>query len=200
MKSTFFGRRATKYDSGLEGYLSQPFYKLVLSSFQNRDSTAVLDVGCGTGALLQLIDKHNNITGYGIDAERNMVSVARKKLPHMKFVKARCEDMPFSAESFDAITVCMAFHHFSNRKGFAKEAARVLRKGGLLYIAELNLPELVRTPLNLLFKTLGVNGKFFSAQEISSFFSRYGFSLRSVDSDRYAQVVVLCKNNSRNPR
>ena len=65
-----------------------------------------------------------------------MITVAKSKYPKMDFQLSRCEDMPFESQSFDILIACMAYHHFSDKEGFAKEAARVLKPNGVLYIAD----------------------------------------------------------------
>ncbi|HBK41695.1 class I SAM-dependent methyltransferase [Proteiniphilum sp. UBA1028] len=38
-----------------------------------------------------------------------------------------CEETPFLDQTFDTITVCSAYHHFPDAKGFAREAYRLLK-------------------------------------------------------------------------
>lgn len=46
------------------------------------------------------------------------------------------EAIPFAGETFDAVTCRIAAHHFDDPMRFAQEAARVLKTGGLLGIAD----------------------------------------------------------------
>ena len=52
-KDFSFKKRAASYDEGIEGRMSQKFYNLVLQSVDLYEGCCVLDVGCGTGALLK---------------------------------------------------------------------------------------------------------------------------------------------------
>jgi len=192
-KDFSFRKRAASYDEGFEGRMSQKFYNLVLQSVELNDGCFVLDVGCGTGALLKRMAAQNQIISFGIDAEAKMVEVAQKNCPEIDIRQSRSENMPFDDQTFDVVTVCMAYHHFADKEGFALEAARVLRPGGALYIADPRFPAPVRSILNGVFRLIKIAGEFLNPNEIEKRFTAYGFVLESVSVDGYAQVVKLRK-------
>lgn len=185
-----FDKRASKYD-GVEGRLSRRFYRLLLSQVKPFPGAAVLDVGCGTGTMLRKIADTCTINGYGIDMEESMIAEARKKCPEMTIQVSKCESTPFDDQSFDAITACMAYHHFSDPKGFAREASRILKLGGYLYIADPRLPAIIRKPLNGVFKLFRVAAYVGTPKEIEDSFREYGFISDGFVVDGYAQVVKL---------
>jgi len=125
-----FDKAAARYDEGLEGKFSRKFYNLVLCEIDVASGASVLDAGCGTGALLNKIAGICEINACGIDIEENMIAVAKNKHPDMNFQLSPCEDIPFEDQTFDIVIACMAYHHFADKKGFAKEAARILKPGG----------------------------------------------------------------------
>jgi len=189
-KDLRFDKRAAKYD-GFEGRVSRRFYGLLLEQVKLFPDITVLDVGCGTGLFLRKMADICPINGYGIDMSENMAVEARKKCPEMHIKVSRCESTPFEDQAFDVITTCMAYHHFADQKGFAKEAARILKPGGRLYIADPRFSALVRKPLNGAFNLLRIAGYIGTAQEIADNFSEYGFESDSFAFDGYAQVVTL---------
>lgn len=188
-----FSKRATTYDEGYAGRFSERFYNLLQKEVKLDDMMRILDVGCGTGFLLKRLCKERNIAAFGIDAEQNMIEFARNQYKNYSFFQARCEQIPFEDSYFDVLTTCMAYHHFSDKDGFAKEASRVLIPGGILYIADPKFPFLVRKMINGLARLFRVAGEFLTAQEIADRFTRYGFVCSGVAYDRYAQVVKLTK-------
>lgn len=188
-----FSERAEKYDDGFEGKFSQKFYNALLSQINLKSSKKVLDVGCGTGYLLRKLDDSYRIDGYGIDVEGSMVQVAKRQCPKMKIQQSTCEETPFDDNTFDLVIACMAYHHFSDKKGFANEAARILKTGGSLYIADPYFPFIIRKAINTLLRLLRIKGQFFTAQEIANQFKEYGFELSSSLRKGYVQVVELKK-------
>jgi Methylase involved in ubiquinone/menaquinone biosynthesis len=188
-----FDKRAASYDDGFEGKFSQRFYRLLLSSIDLKPSYTVLDVGCGTGYLLRKMSEQQMIIGYGIDIEANMIDKAKRTCPEMDIQTSPSEKTPFGNNTFDVMTACMAYHHFSDKEGFIKEAARILRTGGCLYIADPFFPFPVRKAINGVLKLFKVAGKFFTAKEMAADFSRFGFDFDCVIQKGIVQVVKLVK-------
>ena len=192
-KDIDFSKRAASYDGGAMGKASQRFYNLLVREVALKPGAVVLDVGCGTGTILKRLADKSNITGYGIDMAENMIAEAKKKCPQMNFTLASCDKMPFGDKTFDVVTACMAYHHFNNQEGFAKEAARVLKPGGVLYIADPRFPWIFRKTLNGFFRLIRTAGAFHKPQEIEARFAQYGFTGIGTAVHGYAQVVKLRK-------
>jgi len=190
VKDIRFGKRASKYDS-FEGKMSHRFYRLLLEQVKLFPGASVLDVGCGTGTVLRKMADACDIDGYGIDMAEKMIDEAKCKCPDMNILISRCEATPFENQTFDIITVCMAYHHFSDRIGFAKEAARIIKPGGCVYIADPRFPFVVRKTMNGIFRLFNVAGHFNTPQELYEHFSEYGFAPDGFAFDGYAQVVKL---------
>ena len=108
---------------------------------------------------------------------------------------ANCTETPFENGKFDIVTACMAYHHFPNKKGFAREVARIIKNGGRLYIADPRFPMIIRRPLNFALRVLKIAGFFGTAEEIGNNFAEYGFSLIKVSVDKYAQCITLEKTS-----
>ena len=186
-----FDKRAEKYDDSYEGKLSEKFYDLVTGNVQLTDGMAVLEMGCGTGTILYRLSQKCSINGHGIDVEEKMLEQARKKCPYMEILNCACDATPFEDGSFDVIVACMAYHHFPDKDGFSKECARLLKKGGRLYIADPKLPLPIRHALNTALEIHKINGKVYTADEMTANFTGYGFSRVFDKSDAYAQILCL---------
>jgi len=188
-----FDKRASLYDERFEGKLSDRFYRLLLGQVELRQGETILDVGCGTGTILKNLNKLCEFDGYGIDVEENMILEAQNKCPEMNIFVSDGAKTPFEDSKFDIITSCMAYHHFADKKGFAKEASRILKPGGHLYITDPRFPWIVRKPLNLALQLHKIAGYFGTSKEIRKEFSEYGFELIDCNSDMYAQCIKLQK-------
>lgn len=111
---------------------------------QLQPGEAVLDVGCGTGALAMVACKRVGTTGRvcGIDPGPRQIARARSKaerasLP-IDFQVGMIEQLAFPDQSFDVVLSTLMMHHLPDdlkRQGLA-EIARVLKPGGRLVIVD----------------------------------------------------------------
>lgn len=135
-----FTKAADVYDSGHAGVyeMCKDDYPPVLEELQKYTFQELLDVGCGTGPLIELLLKEFPDRNYtGIDLTPRMIEVAQeKKLAHTKFLVGDSEHLPFADDTFDAIICTNSFHHYPNPQAFMKEAARVLQDGGKLVLRD----------------------------------------------------------------
>jgi len=93
-------------------------------------ASQVLEVGCGTGFWLSAFSAGNEV--YGLDASPVMLARARQR--HDAVVCGTADQLPFPSGVFDLVYCVNAFHHFSDKPIFIREARRVLRSGGVLAV------------------------------------------------------------------
>lgn len=101
----------------------------------------VLDLGTGTGRMLAVLAGRCD-SAIGIDANPDMLAIARQTLdrPDYRHIQARQADiraLPFAANAFDLITAHQVLHYLDDPDRVVREAARVLRPGGRIVIADL---------------------------------------------------------------
>jgi ubiquinone/menaquinone biosynthesis C-methylase UbiE len=185
-----YDKKAKKYDNTLDGRFTEKFKKLLLENMAIQDRASVLDVGCGNGSLLSRITK--NIQGFGIDVSTEMVSHAQATCPNYVFVASDSENIPFGENSMDVIIACAAYHHFPRVDLFSHEAKRVLKPGGIIYIAEIYLPGILRQIANI-FLPLSKDGdvKFYSPREIMNTFENAGFTVSGIVKKGHIQIINL---------
>lgn len=98
----------------------------------------VLDIGCGTGRLVEYISTivRNNGRIYGIDPAEYRIQIAQQKTKdknpaNISFTVGKGEDLSgFTDNSFDAVTLNMVFHWITDKKLALREIHRVLKPGG----------------------------------------------------------------------
>jgi ArsR family transcriptional regulator len=100
----------------------------------------LLDIGTGTGRIVELFGERG-VNAVGIDLSREMLSVARANLarPNLRNCYVRQGDMyrlPWPGPSFDAVTIHQVLHFADDPGRVIGEAARVLRPGGRIVIAD----------------------------------------------------------------
>ncbi|NQV47111.1 MAG: metalloregulator ArsR/SmtB family transcription factor [Rhodospirillaceae bacterium] len=107
---------------------------------EERDIGDLLDIGTGTARMLELFGPRIR-RGEGIDLSHDMLAVARANLDsagitHCSVRQADMYQMPFQAETFDAVTIHQVLH-FLDRPGQAiAEAAKVLKPGGRMLVVD----------------------------------------------------------------
>ncbi len=135
----FFNLWAKIYDKDPISRWLFHLQKKVLRQIPFSSKSRILDVGCATGNVLRILSEAGTKILAGIDISPEMIKRAEKKLgSKAKLIVASVEDIPFPSNYFDFVINTEAFHHFSNPKKAVKEMTRVLKKGGLLYISDVN--------------------------------------------------------------
>ena len=133
-----FTKAAKVYESGHAGIyeMCKDDYPQMFAELEREPFSDVLDVGCGTGAVIELLHgKHPGARYVGLDLTPDMIAVAKAKgLDGCEFVVGDAEDLPFAANSFDAVLTSNSFHHYPNPERFFAGVHRVLRPGGTLLI------------------------------------------------------------------
>jgi ubiquinone/menaquinone biosynthesis C-methylase UbiE len=96
-------------------------------------SGRLLDIGCGTGFVISLLDDVFDEI-HGIDPTRAMLNRVDTSVGNITLHEGVAEDLPFEDASFDLVTAYSVLHHLADHRPALAEAARVLRPGGVLYV------------------------------------------------------------------
>jgi len=138
----YFSRNASEWDELRRLHVSDADVEAALLRILGPDNVdALLDLGTGTGWILQLLEQSYR-RAVGIDASRDMLAVARANLDKAGIVKASVRhgdifNLPLEAGDFDLITIHQVLHFLDEPERAIAEAARVLRPGGRLAIVDL---------------------------------------------------------------
>ncbi len=106
------------------------------------DGGKVLDVGCGTGQFIEILDDSlksiDSVTG--VDVAEEFLSEAREKFRDSRysFLLADSARLPFEDGSFDMAVISKALHHVEDPAATLGEMKRVLKTGGYLLINEMH--------------------------------------------------------------
>jgi len=94
----------------------------------------VLEIGSGPGHVADmLVQAGASVTG--VDFSADMVDVAQSSFPGITFQQADAEELPFEAESFDAVVANFVVHHLARPETVFREINRVLKPGGRFVFA-----------------------------------------------------------------
>jgi SAM-dependent methyltransferase len=126
-----FGLRAASYDE-----LRPPIPGLEEALVREGDLSGrrVLDVGSGTGRLAAGLAERHAARVWGIDAEPEMVRVAKARGSRARFRVAPAESLPFKDGWFERATMVLAAHLVDRPRAF-RELHRILAARGLATVA-----------------------------------------------------------------
>ena len=99
----------------------------------------VLDVGCGTGRVSQLVAKRGASRVIGVDFSVNMLRSARIQVHSYSTVTLAAAEaiaLPFAEETFDVVTCSLMMGHLEKIEPAIAELARVARRGGSLLVSD----------------------------------------------------------------
>lgn len=99
----------------------------------------VLDVGCGTGRLVNYLNKER-IFAYGCDISNEAVKKAIVLNSKRSIYLASADKLPFKNGSFDLVTSISTIEHLDKKsvKKFIEEAGRVLKTKGFIFLVTPN--------------------------------------------------------------
>ena len=108
-----------------------------------QDNFKVLDLGCGNGRLLKVLQESGKKFDYlGIDFADNLITEAKKQWPDFNFQVGEMENLKLAPESFEMIFLIASFHHLQNRKDRIKVLNNIyqaLKPEGLLFMTNWDL-------------------------------------------------------------
>lgn len=133
----------------------------------------LLDLGTGTGRILAVLGGRCE-RAVGVDMNAEMLAVARQNIdrPDFRHIQVRQADirsLPFPAGAFDLITAHQVLHYLDDPARVVREAARVLKPGGRLVIADLLPHQMEQLATEQAHRRLG-----FDSAEVHGWFASAG--------------------------
>ncbi len=172
----YFRRNAARWDEIRALYVAEETVERVLMDMLTGTRVVdLLDVGTGTGRILELLAPQAE-HAIGLDQSREMLSVARAKLDRagLRNCELRQGDMyqlPLPPHSVDAVTFHQVLHFGETPAAAIAEAARVLKPGGKLLVADFAAHELETLRDSHAHRWLG-----FRDQDVSDWFVAAGLT------------------------
>jgi ubiquinone/menaquinone biosynthesis C-methylase UbiE len=136
--------------------------------------TRILDVGCGTGALLRVLcERFPEADLTGVDASTEMIRMAAASNPaseRLRFVHGTAEELPFPDSQFDLVLSTISFHHWADQRRGLCEVARALAPGAPFVLAD----HFATPPQRIFFLTPERRQRFHTPREIEGMLASAG--------------------------
>tara|TARA_Y100000590_G_scaffold466468_1_gene641968 strand:- start:1683 stop:2402 length:720 start_codon:yes stop_codon:yes gene_type:complete len=121
-------------------------YRLI-QKFNLDKSHKLIDIATGTGDVVFALHKKFNNVLVGLDIANKMISLAKDKQNKkgllkndITFIQGDAEDLGFSDNSFEGLTISFGFRNLGNYDKGLSEFFRVLKPGGKIAILEFSKP------------------------------------------------------------
>ncbi len=152
------------------------------------NSEKILDVGGGTGTILQKISSSDTQV-YLLDRSRPMLKHSDRSLHRVQGDASR---IPFSDSSFDTILCIDALHHFGDKHRALKELVRVTEPGGSVVIIDLEPKSPLTMIICMVERLLGEPSYFLAPGSLVRFFSEHGWT-SEIDGSDFHQFILTAK-------
>ena len=149
----------------------------LLALLKGRKFETVLDLGTGTGRILELLAPQARQL-WGLDQSRDMLAIARAnldqhKIKHAQVRQADIYALPFSDATADLVSIHQVLHFLDDPQSALLEARRVLKQGGEIIIVDFAPHEHEDLRSAHAHRRLGI-----SAEQMAGYFARSGLVLR----------------------
>jgi ubiquinone/menaquinone biosynthesis C-methylase UbiE len=176
--AAYFAQRAEDWDSIRALHASEERVDAaILAMIGERPVDALLDLGTGTGRMLQLAASLAN-RAVGVDQSPAMLALARSRLEQdgVRNAQLRQGDIyapPVEHDAYDLVIIHQVLHFLDDPGRALREAARALRPGGRLIVVDFAAHDHEPLRENFAHRRLG-----FASSEIDGFLSDAGLRPR----------------------
>jgi ubiquinone/menaquinone biosynthesis C-methylase UbiE len=109
-------------------------FENVLFNYSQNNEQSILDVGCGTGFLLQFLEDSGRKKVFASDITPKMLQIASSKYPLPNYFRGDTYSLPFKENTFDYVLCNSLLHHLYDWESALVELVRVLKRGGTLFV------------------------------------------------------------------
>lgn len=144
LSTKYFDRVGASWERLQMEVLDSTYYRKQVLNYLPAGGKMAADLGTGSGYLLPLLlSKFESVLA--IDASQTMLKVAAEcvaaempdRAAFCDFRLGELEHLPIPDNHIEAAVACMVLHHISNPLEALREVSRILKRGGVLVIADL---------------------------------------------------------------
>ena len=184
----FFNKIASKWDLLKSDILGDfDLNEAIIGEVRTCD--AVVDLGCGTGELMEKLKKVANCV-IGVDSSSKMLEMARDRLSREEgeydLRLGELEHLPLKNGEADCAVISMVLHHLSKPESVIAEICRILRDKGRLVIVDFDKHE--DEDMRMIYgdRWLG-----FGRDEIEGMLTLHGLGVEQIHSFHIQKQLIL---------
>ena len=185
LSKAHFDGQAAEYDIRDTMYYSK-YPKIsckdVAARLKNTAYDSLLDIGCGTGYLIEMLAKRTAAQYYGLDLSPKMLEAASARLHgSAQLTEGSAQRLPYADSQFDVVTCVQSFHHYPDPDKALAEAWRVLKPNGLYILSDSGCTGFLKWIDNHFFMKLMKSGDFavYSLDDAAKMLQHAGFKVQS---------------------
>jgi len=124
---------SAKYFNRTTRGVTNRFVNNLLSELKSLNPETILDIGCGTGYITNIISKELDSRVIGCDKDSNRISFARFNFGQ-EVILADVTQLPFKDNSFDVVVASEIIEHIHCTEAALEEIKRVARKNVVITV------------------------------------------------------------------
>ncbi len=128
----YFKNKADEWDTPMKREMAEKFTTELLNNFPLSKSHKIMDYGCGTGLVREVIY---------LDPSEAMIGILRQKLDALKDFGRTIitgDVYSYNQRDIDLVTTLMALHHVEDIEGSLKHISQnILKQNGVIVIGDL---------------------------------------------------------------
>lgn len=170
--------------------------KIVKPLLEKNKDLKVIDIGCGTGQLINEISSNCEDVNYlGIDVAENMIKVAKENNngKNIKFQVCPIEEFD-TEEKFDIVICTHAFPYFPNKEDVLKKISRLCNENAEVIIVNSSTNSLKDLIINFGLKATTSKAKYLSIEEMKKLFEKAELKVKNISVIRekfYMPTIAL---------
>lgn len=135
-------------------YLTRRETDFIRANIPTVDSGLALDIGCGTGKYIRLLESMG-YRGIGLEYAATPLRLLKKRRPQSLLLQADGARLPFGENVFDVAIGIQVQDYFDDVRDFYAEVRRVLKPGGLAVVTMTNKASLKGLVYELYLRSIG---------------------------------------------
>ncbi len=175
----YWGEGNEEYDLDWWDHAHRSIYNEFITNFIQKDSGTLLDVGCGLGFFVKMVqEKKPNWKTLGFEMSEPAVKFAKEKNGLTTIYPGMVQSSGIGKGSVDIITLWDVIEHIPKPQPLLEYLFSILKPGGILFLQTPNVPiQLIKAKLKVALKGMKPDVHYLEAKDHINDYSRKTLSM-----------------------